>query len=138
MLNFCHPSNINCHKVDNFLDNYMQVVVTIWTNVIITVLYSIINNCKPYIQNIVKNNFIKVFTCINLFGFAFAIVVLIGQNNDWLKVIETMTYLENSFVLFFYKYFSQLLIVLYFICSDSNQVCYSFVESIQQGIELNL
>jgi hypothetical protein len=56
---FCDSTtNKDCYSYAiDFINLYMQVVVTLWTNVIITVLYSSIVYYKP---NIVKDNCARI------------------------------------------------------------------------------
>ena len=88
LLYFCDPStNRVCYPiVYGALAYYMGIVVTLWTNVIVTVLFSSIFYLNP---NIAKDNFKVIFTSIHLFG------LLIKILNGLL--ITTMSKLSDIF-----------------------------------------
>ena len=92
-LNFCDPSNIICFMdVYIFFIFYMGIVVTLWTNVIVTVLYCSIVFLEP---NIMKNNFYSIFFSIHFFGLLFGTFSVIFYNTIDIAYSD-MIYVYNS------------------------------------------
>ena len=72
LLNICDPkTNKTCYNISAFFGFYMPVSATLWTNVIVTVLYSSIVYFKP---NVFSDNFMKIFGSIHIFGLIIAIL----------------------------------------------------------------
>ena len=110
-LTFCDLPNTICNPlIFRLLLFYMGIVVTLWTNVIVTVLYSSIIYFKP---NIVKDNFKEIFTCIHLFGLLIGILMALSGYYDNVRETDIIGYIWISFRLLSIVYNTFVIIFIY-------------------------
>lgn len=88
---FCGPSNPICYiDVDYFITIGMGIVVTLWTNVIISILYITVLNIRP---NLLKDYFYTIFWAVNLSGLIFVTI--------YVTLINTILPIYNGLFIFY-------------------------------------
>lgn len=123
-LQFCDNSNNICISLLSFVNSYMSSVVTLWTNLIVTIVYY---STFIYFEiSGIEDNFKIFFISFHLLGLLFGILVVIFLNTLSPFSYEVLVYVFFSLRLVSIAYNAILIGIIYYKIRDyekSNPIC---------------
>lgn len=95
LLYLCDLLNNTCSEIGYFFQGYMGLVVTLWTNVIVSIVYYL---TFIYFEiNIVSENFNILFTCFHLFGITVGVLNTVFYSKGYYHAFYIILSFYNCF-----------------------------------------
>ena len=109
---FCPESNLACLNAKAFICLYMGMVVTLWTNVVVSIVYY--STFVYFEVNIIEEKFKIFFSSFHLLGLLFGILDVIAFYNWSDFTIKVIIYIYNSLRLLSIAYNFLIICLIYY------------------------